>query len=88
MLVIGFTKNQFGVIVPLGNKYVFYKKLYTQYSFSQEKNKSYKIVGNINLSVLSNYPFITFINFFKAGQIVQMNNPDLISIVLSDPPFY
>jgi len=88
MLPIGLTNNQLGFIVSLNNNYLYYKKLYSQYFFGLEKNKSNKKVEFTNIDLLSIYPFTSFIYSYKAGQIVQDINPDLISFGLSDPPFY
>ena len=88
MIPIGCISNPFGLIVSLDNMHLFYKKLFGKYSFSQKKNKNKKLIGNTNIIPLSKYPFYSFINFLKASQIVHKINPDLISIGLSDPPFY
>ena len=88
MVPIGCICNQFGLIVSLDNVYLFYKKLYSIYSFGQEKNKSNKKVEYANIDLLSKYPFTSLIYSHKAGQIVHDINTDLISIGLSNPPFY
>jgi len=88
MIPIGCISNRFSLIVSLDNMHLFYKKLFGKYSFSQKKNKNNKLIGNNNIIPLSKYPFTSFTESYKAGQIVQKINPDLISIGLSDSPFY